>query len=89
MSTCPTTIQGSPGWSLKSGGPAKLDTSAMTTDTEAGDEIKEGDADGFSKRVKDHSPLKAHWFVPIKSEQIAEKPNMSNSDLKHIILATM
>ena len=39
-------------------------------------------ADGFSTRVRDHSPLKAHWFAPTIRDQSAEQPN-SNSDLKH------
>ncbi len=41
-------------------------------------------ANGFSTRVRDHSPLKlkAHWFAPTIRDQSAEQPN-SNSDLKH------
>jgi hypothetical protein len=40
------------------------------------------------KQVRQHSPIKSHWIlVPLLLSEIAEKPNMSNAEMKHVVLA--
>jgi len=61
------------------------DVDGAIAESEPGVEIEEGDANGFSMRVRDSSPLKSRWFVPMIGDHIAELPNISNKDIKTII----
>ncbi len=48
---------------------------------------KEDDADGKVKAVCQRTPIKSRWIVPLLLNEIAEKPNMSNADMKHVVSA--
>jgi hypothetical protein len=47
--------------------------------------LEEDDADGKVKTLRQHSPIKSRWIVPLLLNEIAEKPNMSNAVMKHVI----
>ncbi len=51
--------------------------------------LEEDDADGKVKAVRQHTPIKSRWIVPLLLNEIAEKPNMSNADMKHVVSAYM
>jgi hypothetical protein len=48
-----------------------------------GDE--EGDADSSKKGIQDRTALKERWLVPLVLREIAEKPNMSNADMRNVL----
>ncbi len=43
--------------------------------------------DGTEKAVRQHTPIKSHWIVPLLLKEIMEKPNMSNAEMKHLFSA--
>ncbi len=45
------------------------------------------DADRKVKAVCQRTPIKSHWIVPLLLSEIAEKPNISNADMKHVVSA--
>ncbi len=47
--------------------------------------FEEDDTDGKVKQVCQHTPIKPHWTVPLLLSEIAEKPNMSNAEMKHVV----
>jgi hypothetical protein len=47
--------------------------------------LEEEDADGKVKQVRQRTPIKSCWIVPLLMSEIAEKPNMSNADMKHVV----
>ncbi len=47
--------------------------------------LEEDDADGKVKAVRQHTPIKSCWIVPLLLNEIAEKPNMSNAEMKHVV----
>ena len=47
------------------------------------DEIEEGDADGKSKHS---TPLKARWLFPLIREAIVKTPNLSNREMRNILM---
>jgi hypothetical protein len=49
--------------------------------------FEEDDADGKVKQVHQRTPIKSRWIVPLLLSIIAEKPNMSNLEMKHVVLA--
>jgi hypothetical protein len=49
--------------------------------------FEEGDADGHLKQVRQRTPIKSCWTVPLPLSEIAEKPNMSNVEMKHVVSA--
>jgi hypothetical protein len=49
--------------------------------------LEEEDADGKVKAVRQRTPIKSRWIVPLLLNEIAEKPNMSNADMKHVVSA--
>ncbi len=49
--------------------------------------LEKHDADGKVKAVCQCTPIKSHWIVPILLNEIAEKPNMSNVEMKHVVSA--
>ncbi len=49
--------------------------------------LEEEDADGKVKAVCQGTPIKSSWIVPLLLNKIAEKPNMSNGEMKHAISA--
>ena len=49
--------------------------------------LEEDDADGKVKAVCQCTPIKSRWIVPLLLNEIAEKPNMSNADMKHVVSA--
>ncbi len=49
--------------------------------------VEEDDADGRGKAVCQHTPIKSHWIVPLLLNEIAEKLNMSNTEMKHLVSA--
>ncbi len=49
--------------------------------------LKEDDADRKVKAVCKHTPIKSRWIVPLLLNEIAEKPNMSNAEMKHVVFA--
>ncbi len=49
--------------------------------------LEEDDADGKVKAVCQHTPIKSRLIVPLLLNEIAEKPNMSNVDMKHVVSA--
>ncbi len=46
--------------------------------------LEEDDADGKVKAVCQRTPIKSCCIVPLLLNEIAEKPNMSNADMKHV-----
>jgi hypothetical protein len=51
--------------------------------------FEEGDADEHMKQVQQRTPIKSRWINPLLLSEIAEKPNMSNAEMKHAILANV
>ena len=49
------------------------------------DSDEEGGADSSKKGIQDRTPLKARWLVPLVLREIAEKPNVSNADLRNVL----
>ncbi len=49
--------------------------------------LEEDDADGKVKAVCQCTPIKSRWIVPLLLNEIAEKPNMSNVEMKHAVSA--
>jgi hypothetical protein len=47
------------------------------------DEIEEGKTDGKSKH---HTSLKVHWILPLIKEVIVKTPNMSNREMRNILM---
>ncbi len=47
--------------------------------------LEEDDNDGKVKAVCKHTPIKSHWIVPLLLNEITEKPNMSNAEMKHVV----
>jgi hypothetical protein len=47
--------------------------------------LEEDDADGKVKALRQRTPIKSRWIVPLLLNEIAEKPNMSNAEMKHVI----
>ena len=68
---------------------ANADNNAGDGDTEKAcadydDDYEESDADSSAKCIRDCTPLKARWLVTLVLSEIAEKPNMSNTDVKNV-----
>ncbi len=59
----------------------------VTDEDEASLEKDDADADGKVKAVCQHTPIKSRWIVPLLLNEIAEKPNMSDADMKHVVSA--
>jgi hypothetical protein len=51
--------------------------------------LEEDDADGKVNAVRQRTPIKSRWIVPLLLNEIAEKPNMSksNAKMKHVVSA--
>jgi hypothetical protein len=49
--------------------------------------LEEDDADKKVKAVCQCTPIKSRWIVPFLLNEIAEKPNMSNVEMKHVVSA--
>ncbi len=49
--------------------------------------VKEDDADGTEKTVRQCSPIKSRWIVPLLLKEIMEQPNMSDTEMKHLVSA--
>jgi hypothetical protein len=49
--------------------------------------LEEDDADRKVKAVRQHTLIKSRWIVPLLLKEIAEKPNMSNAEMKHVVSA--
>jgi hypothetical protein len=47
--------------------------------------LEEDDADEKVKAVRQRTPIKSHWIVPLLLSEIAEKPNMSNAEMRHVV----
>jgi hypothetical protein len=47
--------------------------------------LEEDTADGRVKAVCQCTPIKSHWIVPLLLNEIAEKQNMSNAEMKHAV----
>ncbi len=47
--------------------------------------LEEDDADGKGKAVCQRTPIKSRWIVPLLLNEIVEKPNMSNVEMKHVV----
>ncbi len=47
--------------------------------------LEEEDADGKVKAVCQRTPIKSRWIVNLLLNEIAEKPNMSNAEMKHVV----
>jgi hypothetical protein len=54
---------------------------------EDGASLEEEDADGKVKAVRQRTPIESRWIVPLLLKEIAEKPNMSNEEMKHGVSA--
>ncbi len=52
---------------------------------EAEASLEEDDADRKVKAVHQRTPIKSHWIVPLLPSEIAEKPNISNAEMKHVV----
>ncbi len=46
--------------------------------------LEEDDADGKVK-VCQRTPIKLRWIDPLLLNDIAEEPNMSNAEMKHVV----
>ncbi len=51
--------------------------------------LEEDDADGKVKAVHQHCTIKSRWIVHLLLNENAEKPNMSNAGMKHVVSAYM
>ncbi len=49
--------------------------------------VEEDDADGTEKAVRQRTPIKSRWIVPLLLKETMEKPNMSNTEMKHLVSA--
>ncbi len=49
--------------------------------------LEEEDTDGKVNAVRQRTPIKSHWIVPLLLNEITEKPNMSNAEMKHVVSA--
>ncbi len=49
--------------------------------------MEEDDADRKVKAVRQRTPIKSRWIVPLLLNEIAKKPNMSNAEMKHVVYA--
>ncbi len=49
--------------------------------------LEEKDADRKVNAVRQHTPIKSGWIVPLLLNEIMEKPNMSNAEMKHVVSA--
>jgi hypothetical protein len=47
--------------------------------------LDEDDADRKVKAVCQRTPIKSRWIVPLLLNEIVEKPNMSNAEMKHVV----
>jgi hypothetical protein len=47
--------------------------------------LEEDDADGKVKAVRQRTPIKSCWIVPLLLNEIAEKPNTSDAETKHVV----
>ncbi len=47
--------------------------------------LEEDDADGKVNAVRQCTPIKSRWIVPLLLNEIAEKPNMFNAEVKHVV----
>ncbi len=47
--------------------------------------LEEEDADREGEAVCQHTPIKTPWIVPFLLNEIAEKPNMSNVEMKQVV----
>jgi hypothetical protein len=47
--------------------------------------LEEDDADGKVNAVRQRTPIKSRWIVPLLLNEIAEKLNMSNAEMKHVV----
>jgi hypothetical protein len=43
--------------------------------------MEEDDADGTEKAIRQRSPIKSCWIVPLLLKKITEKPNMSYAEM--------
>jgi hypothetical protein len=51
--------------------------------------LEEDDADGKVNAVRQRTPMKSRWIVPLLLNETAEKPNMSNAEMKHVVSTYM
>jgi hypothetical protein len=49
--------------------------------------LEEDDADGKVKALRQLTQITSRWIVPLLLNEIAEKPKMSNAEMKHVISA--
>ncbi len=49
--------------------------------------LEEDDADRKVKAICQHTPIKSHWIVPLLMNEISERPNMSDAEMKHVVSA--
>ncbi len=49
--------------------------------------LEEDNVDKKVNTVCQCTPIKSHWIVPLLLNEIAEKPNMSNVEMKHVVSA--
>ncbi len=47
--------------------------------------LEEDDADKKVKAVCQRTPIKLRWIVPLLLSEVAEKPNISNAEMKHVV----
>ncbi len=47
--------------------------------------VEEDDTDGTEKAVRQCTPIKSCWIVPLLLKEITEKPNMSDAEMKHLV----
>ncbi len=47
--------------------------------------LEEDDADGKVKAVRQRTPIKSRWIVHLLLNEIAEKPDMSDVEMKHVV----
>ncbi len=47
--------------------------------------LEEVDADSKLKAVRQRTPIRSCWIVPLLLNEIAKKPNMSNAEMKHVV----
>ena len=47
--------------------------------------LEEDDADRKVKAVRQRTPIKSGWIVPLLLNEIVVKPNMSNAEMKHVV----
>ncbi len=45
------------------------------------------DANGKVKAVRQRTPIKSRWIVPLLLKKNVENPNMSNAEMKHVVFA--